>query len=151
MYEYLRGSLASKSPSEAVVDCGGVGYLLKIPLSTYEALPAVGGQCRVLAYLHVREGIMALYGFATAEERTAFLKMLGISGVGPTAALSLLSGMPVAQLARAVADGDAGALKRVKGIGDKTAKRILLELKGVLDGFLEGAPAAKLASGFRRA
>jgi len=145
MYEHFAGRLIAKNPSEAVVDCAGVGYRLKIPLSTYEALPGAGRECKVLAYLYVREGVMLLYGFATVEERAAFAKMLAVSGIGPNLALTVLSGMPVAELARVVADGDAGALKRVKGIGDKTAKRVLLELKGVLDDLALAAPARNIS------
>ena len=149
MYEHLAGRLASKSPSEAVVECAGVGYLLKIPLSTYEALPAAGGACRVLAHLYVREDTQALFGFATRQEREVFRKLLGISGIGPTVALTVLSGMPVAELARAVADGNSGALKRIKGIGEKTAKRMVLELKGVRDDLVVPV-ASPLAGGPRR-
>ena len=144
MYEHLTGRLAAKSPAEAVVECAGVGYRLRIPLSTFEALPAAGVECRIFTHLHVREDTMALYGFATPEERTAFRRMLGVSGIGPNLALTVLSGMPVGRLARAVADGDAAELTRVKGIGDKTAKRVVLELKGVLDDLAVAEPARAL-------
>jgi Holliday junction DNA helicase RuvA len=136
MYEHLRGRLVAKSPSSAAIECAGVAYLLRIPLSTFERLPAVGAECTLLAHLHVGQDAWALYGFTTAEERSAFEKMLGITGIGPKLALTVLSGMRPAELARAVADGDAATLRRIKGIGEKTASRILLELKGVLDELL---------------
>jgi len=145
MYEHLTGRLVAKNPSEAVVECAGVGFRLKIPLSTYEILPVAGRECRILTHLYVREDVMSLYGFATAEERAAFRKMLGVSGIGPNLALTVLSGMPVAELARVVSDGDAGALRNVKGIGDKTAKRVLLELKGVLDDLVVAAPSSRMS------
>jgi Holliday junction DNA helicase RuvA len=151
MYEHLRGKLAAKSPSEAAVECGGVGYRVLIPLSTFEKLPEPGADCRLLVHLHVAEGVLALYGFATPEERAVFQRVISISGIGPKLALSVLSGMRVGELARAVAEKDVSAVRRIKGVGEKTASRMLLELAGVLDDILlaeaDRAPARSRHAG----
>src|SRR5258706_13466914 len=122
MYDYIAGRLASRKPDRAVLDAGGVGYLLHIPLSTYERLPKKeGAEARLLVVHHQREDRQALYGFATEEEREFFLALNTVSGVGPTLALSLLSGLPFEDFRAAVVNGDAAALTRVKGAGKKVA------------------------------
>lgn len=128
----LTGILAAKNPPEVLVDCGGVGYEVLVPMSTFYNLPALGDKVALLTHLIVREDAHLLYGFATNDERAGFKQLVKISGVGPRTALSILSGMSVADIAQAVAKQDAGRLTKIPGIGKKTAERLLLELKGKL-------------------
>jgi Holliday junction DNA helicase RuvA len=123
------------------VDCNGVGYEVDVPMSTFYNLPGVGDKITLLTHLVVREDAQLLYGFGTAGEREAFRLLIRISGVGPRTALSVLSGMSVADIAQAVTAQDAGRLVKVPGIGKKTAERLLLELKGKFGADL-GAGAA---------
>ena len=115
-----------------MVDVGGVGYELDVPMSTFYALPATGEAVMLYTHLVVREDAHNLYGFATGEERAVFRQLIRISGVGARTALSVLSGLSVGDLAQAVALQDAGRLVKIPGIGKKTAERLLLELKGKL-------------------
>jgi Holliday junction DNA helicase RuvA len=146
----LSGRLAGKSPPQVLLDVGGVGYELDVPMSTFFNLPAVGEPVQLLTHLVVREDAHVLFGFATAAERQAFRELIRISGVGPRTALGLLSGLSVDELARAVQSQDGVRLTKVPGIGKKTAERLLLELKGRLgsvampDGL--AAPAAGSAT-----
>jgi Holliday junction DNA helicase RuvA len=128
----LQGTLAEKNPPQVLVDCHGVGYEVQVPMSTFYNLPALGDKVSLLTHFVVREDAQILYGFATAPEREAFRQLIKISGVGPRTALSVLSGMGVADLAQAVTLQEAGRLIKVPGIGKKTADRLLLELKGKL-------------------
>ena len=128
----LTGILSDKNPPQVIVDCGGVGYEVQVPMSTYYNLPADGHKVTLLTHFVVREDAQILYGFATASERAAFRELIKISGVGPRTALSVLSGMGVGDLAQAVTLQEAGRLIKVPGIGKKTAERLLLELKGKL-------------------
>ncbi len=128
----LTGTLAAKNPPEVLVDCGGVGYEVLVPMSTFYNLPALGEKVALLTHLIVREDAHLLYGFATQDERAGFKQLVKISGVGPRTALSILSGMSVADIAGAVAKQDAGRLTKIPGIGKKTAERLLLELKDKL-------------------
>jgi holliday junction DNA helicase RuvA len=128
----LTGKLAGKHPPQVLVDCNGVAYELDVPMSTFYNLPATGDPVTLHTHLVVREDVQALYGFATLEERAAFRQLLRISGVGARTALSVLSGLSVAELAQAVAMQDAARLTKIPGIGGKTAQRLLLELKGKL-------------------
>jgi Holliday junction DNA helicase RuvA len=128
----LTGTLAAKNPPEVLVDCGGVGYEVLVPMSTFYNLPALGDKVALLTHLIVREDAHLLYGFATQDERAGFKQLVKISGVGPRTALSILSGMSVADIAQAVAKQDAARLTKIPGIGKKTAERLLLELKGKL-------------------
>ena len=128
----LTGKLAGKHPPQVLVDCNGVAYELDVPMSTFYNLPAVGDPVTLHTHLVVREDIQALYGFGTLEERAAFRQLLKISGIGARTALSLLSGLSVAELAQAVALQEAARLTKIPGIGRKTAERLLLELKGKL-------------------
>ncbi len=128
----LTGTLADKNPPQVVVDCNGVGYEVDVPMSTFYNLPGVGEPVSLLTHFVVREDAQILYGFATPGEREAFRQLIRISGVGPRTALSVLSGMSVAEIAQAVTAQDAGRLVKVPGIGKKTAERLLLELKGKL-------------------
>jgi holliday junction DNA helicase RuvA len=126
----LTGTLSDKNPPQVIVECHGVGYEVDVPMSTYYNLPAAGEKVSLLTHFVVREDAQILYGFATAAEREAFRQLIKISGVGPRTALSVLSGMSVADIAHAVTTQDAGRLVKVPGIGKKTAERLLLELKG---------------------
>lgn len=147
MYESIRGRLAAKEPGHAVVEAGGIGYRLLVPLSTYERLPASGGEVMFCVHLVVREDEWRLFGFATEEERSLFRACLGVSGVGPATALALLSGMPVRELRLAVATGDVTALTRVKGVGKKTAERLVVELKDALAAEVAAAGHEPIRSG----
>jgi Holliday junction DNA helicase RuvA len=135
----LRGTVAAKSPPQVLLDVQGVGYEVDVPLSTFCALPAVGESVTLLTHFVVREDAQVLFGFLAADEREAFRQLIKISGVGPRTALSLLSGLSVADLTAAVAQQEAGRLVKVPGIGKKTAERLLLELKGKLADAIGGA------------
>ena len=137
----LQGQLAAKNPPQVLVDCHGVGYEVDVPMSTFYNLPDVGGAVTLLTHFVVREDAQILYGFATSQEREAFRQLIKITGVGPRMALSVLSGMSVADLAQAIAQQAVGRLVKVPGIGKKTAERLLLELKGKMGPDL-GLPAA---------
>jgi len=125
----LSGRLLVKQPPHILVDVQGVGYELDVPMSTLYQLPATGAEVVLLTHLLVREDAHQLYGFATEAERQAFRQLLKISGVGARTALAVLSGLSVADLARAVSEQDSARLTRVPGIGKKTAERLLLELR----------------------
>lgn len=137
----LSGVLLEKNPPQLIVDCNGVGYEVGVPMSTFYNLPALGEKVVLLTHLTVREDAHLLYGFGTAEERNVFKQLIKISGVGARTALSILSGMSVADLVHAVTLQEAGRLTRVPGIGKKTAERLLLELKGKLAPDLGGGGA----------
>jgi holliday junction DNA helicase RuvA len=128
----VTGRLAAKAPPQVLVEVGGIAYEIDVPMSTLYALPATGETVTLFTHLVVREDAHLLYGFFTQEERSAFRQLIRISGVGARTALSVLSGLSVADLAHAVAEQDAGRLVRIPGIGKKTAERLLLELKGKL-------------------
>ena len=128
----LSGKLVAKHPPQVLLDVGGVAYEVDVPMSTFYGLPATGEAVTLHTHLAVREDAHVLYGFATLEERGAFRQLIRSSGVGARTALSVLSGLSVAELAQAVAMQDAVRLTKVPGIGKKTAERLLLELKGKL-------------------
>ena len=133
MYEYLRGRLERKTPAEAVVETAGVGWLLAIPLSTYEKLPATGADVRLWTELVVREDALRLYGFASLDERTFFRTLQSVSGVGPAVALQIVSSIPFAEFRAAILGGDAARLRRVRGIGKKLSERLVVELRDAVD------------------
>ncbi|MEN9689031.1 MAG: Holliday junction helicase RuvA [Pseudomonadota bacterium] len=126
----LSGTLLEKNPPQVLVDCHGVGYEVDVPMGTFYNLPSVGEPVSLLTHFVVREDAQILYGFATAQERSAFRQLIKISGVGPRMALGVLSGMSVEELAQAISLQEAGRLVKIPGIGKKTAERLLLELKG---------------------
>jgi Holliday junction DNA helicase RuvA len=128
----LAGKLVAKQPPQVLLEVAGVGYEIDVPMSTFYNLPATGETVTLHTHLVVREDAHVLYGFATLEERMVFRKLIRISGVGARTALSVLSGLSVADLAQAVAMQDTARLTKVPGIGKKTAERLLLELKGKL-------------------
>ena len=133
MIAYVRGVLVEKSPTRAIVEAAGVGYELLIPISTYERLPREGSEAKLLAVHCVREDDEMLFGFSTTDERELFVKLTGVSGVGPKIALAILSGASVGELALAISSGDAKRLAAVKGIGKKTAEKVCVELKDKVD------------------
>ena len=137
----LSGLLAAKNPPQLLIDVGGVGYEVDVPMSTFYNLPAIGERVTLLTHFVVREDAQVLFGFLTPEERATFRLLVKISGVGPRTALSILSGLGVSELAQAVTLQETGRLIKVPGIGKKTAERLLLELKGKL-----GADLAQQAS-----
>jgi Holliday junction DNA helicase RuvA len=142
----IAGTLLEKNPPALLVDAGGVGYEIDVPMSTFYGLPALGERVTLLTHLAVREDAQQLFGFATASERNAFRQLIRISGVGARTALAVLSGMSVDELAQSVALQDAARLTRVPGIGKKTAERLLLELKGKLADALSAGTASTTAS-----
>ena len=125
----VRGTLIEKDPARVVVEAGGIGYELLIPLSTYDRLPHTDEEVRLLAVHCVREDDEILFGFATEAERGMFVKLVSVSGVGPRTALSLISGLSVGELALAIAAGNAKRISAIKGVGRKTAEKICVELK----------------------
>ncbi len=132
----LMGILGEKIPPQILVDCGGVGYEVLVPMSTFYMLPSVGEKTTLLTHMVVREDAQILFGFLSGEERDAFRQLIKISGVGPRTALGVLSGMSVNDLSQAVVSQEAGMLVKIPGIGKKTAERLLLELKGKMLGGL---------------
>ncbi|TFY99077.1 Holliday junction branch migration protein RuvA [Ramlibacter humi] len=135
----LNGTLADKNPPQVLVDCNGVGYEVDVPMSTFYNLPGLGEKVSLLTHFVVREDAQVLFGFGSPQEREAFRQLIRISGVGPRTALSVLSGMSVADIAQAVTAQDASRLVKVPGIGKKTAERLLLELKGKIGADLGAA------------
>lgn len=133
MIAMLHGTLFEKTPNSAIVECGGVGYEVAIPIGTYSELPSVGGECRVFTRHVVREDDELLFGFATKEERQTFDQLLTVSGVGPKLAIAVLDGMSVQDFRRCVVNGDAKRIGTVKGVGKKTAEKIVVELRGAID------------------
>lgn len=141
----LSGVLLEKNPPQILLDCQGVGYEVDVPMSTFYQLPGIGEKIALLTHLAIREDAHVLFGFANQEERAAFRQLIKISGIGARTALSILSGMSVADLAQAISMQDAALLTRIPGIGKKTAERLLLELKGKLGADL--GQAVSLAGG----
>lgn len=126
----LRGLLAEKNPPQILIDIGGVGYTVDVPMSTYYHLPELGQEITLLTHFIVREDAQILYGFLNATERETFRLLIKVTGIGPRTGLSILSGLSVDDLAHAVATQEVARLVKVPGIGKKTAERLLLELKG---------------------
>jgi holliday junction DNA helicase RuvA len=134
MIAYLRGTLLEKHPNQVIVETGGVGYDVTIPVSTFSALGDTGAEVRLRIYTHVREDALALFGFQTAEEKSIFEKLISISGIGPKLGITVLSGLATADLIAAIRNGEVAQLVRIPGVGKKTAERIVLELKEKLEG-----------------
>ena len=133
MIGQLRGRLTDKRPNQVLVDVGGVGYLVQVPLSTYAALGELHTEVTLLIHTHVREDALTLYGFLSSREKHFFEMLLSASGVGPSLALKILSGMSVEELVPAIRGGDLARLTKIPGVGRKTAERIVVELKDKLD------------------
>jgi holliday junction DNA helicase RuvA len=136
MISRLAGILLEKNPPQILIDCNGVGYEIDVPMSTFYNLPAAGEKIVLHTHLAIREDAHVLFGFGSQEERATFKQLIKVNGIGARTALSILSGMSVADLAQAVTLQEAGRLIKVPGIGKKTAERLLLELKGKLGAHL---------------
>ena len=136
MIAYLHGKLAESTPTHVVVDCQGVGYSVFIPLSSYDKLPSKGNDVKLLTYHHViaQDGTQQLFGFVTPEEREMFLLLIGINGIGPRLAVNILSSTSIPALRNAIASGDTKTLSTLRGIGKKTAERLVVELKDKVGG-----------------
>jgi holliday junction DNA helicase RuvA len=146
MFAHLRGILLEKHPNQAVVDAGGVGYDITIAVPTYTKLPDIGSEVKLRIYTHVREDALALYGFLSREEKSLFEKLISVSGIGPTLAVKILSGLSAADLINHIRRGEVEKLVRVPGVGKKTAERMVLELRDKLPAVEGGEPAAPAAS-----
>jgi Holliday junction DNA helicase RuvA len=149
MIGQLRGRLAEKRPNQVLVDVGGVGYVVQVPLSTYAALGELHTEVTLLIHTHVREDALALYGFVSSREKHFFEMLLSASGVGPALALKILSGMSVEELVPAIRGSDLARLTRIPGVGRKTAERMVVELKDKLETVAveREKPAASSAAG----
>lgn len=145
MIDSVSGRLVSKSSGRAVVECGGIGYLLRISLATHGKLPNPGDECRLLTRLLVREDALELVGFADEPERRVFGALLGVSGIGANLALGILSGLRPREIVEAVREGNHTALRRVKGLGGKKAERLVLELRGRIEELALGPAEAEPA------
>jgi Holliday junction DNA helicase RuvA len=139
MIAHLRGKLLAKHPNQAIVETAGVGYDVTISVPTFSDLPAVGGDVALFIHTHVREDIIALYGFLRPSEKLLFEKLITVSGIGPKLAITILSGMPADEMVGAIRGNDITRLTRIPGIGKKTAERMVLELRDKLP---EVAPAS---------
>src|SRR5215467_7424523 len=129
MIAHLRGTLLSKHPNQAIVETHGVGYDVVISVPTFSELPAAGAEVALHIHTHVREDALSLYGFLRIAEKQLFEKLLTVSGIGPKLAITILSGMPVDEMAGAIRGNDVARLTRIPGIGKKTAERLVLELR----------------------
>lgn len=143
MIAHLRGRLISKHPNQAIVEAAGVGYDVAISVPTYSALPGLGSEVALHVHTHVREDALALYGFARAEEKQLFEKLITVSGIGPKLAMTILSGMAAGEMVGAIRANDFARLTKIPGVGRKTAERMCVELRDKLEGF--GAPPAVAA------
>lgn len=135
MIAHLRGKLVSKHPNQAIVECAGVGYDVTISVPTFSDLPATGAEVSLFVHTHVREDALALFGFLHAQEKQLFERLIGVSGIGPKLAITILSGMPTDQMVSAIRNGDLACLTKIPGIGRKTAERMVLELRDKLQDF----------------
>jgi holliday junction DNA helicase RuvA len=142
MIAHLCGVLLEKHPNQAIVETGGVGYDVAIPVSTFTHLPDVGTQVRLRIHTHVREDALALYGFLTQDEKALFEKLIEVSGIGPTLAVKILSGLAAPDLINYIRRGEVDRLVRIPGIGKKTAERMVLELRDKLPAVAGGELAA---------
>src|SRR5690349_7343318 len=145
MIALLRGVLLEKHPNQAIVEAGGVGYDVTIPVSTFTHLPDAGAEVRLRIHTHVREDVIALYGFVTLDEKALFEKLIGVSGIGPTLAVKILSGLAAADLIHSIRRGEVDKLVRIPGIGKKTAERMVLELRDKLAAATGDEPEAPAA------
>ena len=141
MIEYLAGILRSKEPQHIVVDVGGVGYGLDVPMSTYERLPEAGQPVQLHTYFYLREDQAQLFGFLTPEEQGIFEIFINTSGIGPKTSLGILSSVPIGEFARAVLENDLTVLMRIPGVGRKTAERLVVELRDKMKAFMVGIEA----------
>jgi Holliday junction DNA helicase RuvA len=145
MIAHLRGTLLAKHPNQVIVETHGVGYDVTISVPTFSELPAPGSEVALYIYTHVREDVIALYGFLLPAEKQLFEKLISVSGIGPKLAITILSGMPAGQMTAAIRNGDVARLTRIPGIGKKTAERMVLELRDKLPASAPGEAVAPLA------
>lgn len=145
MIALLRGLLIEKHPNQAIVEAGGVGYDVTIPVSTFTKLPDSGAEVRLRIHTHVREDALSLYGFLTQDEKVMFERLIGVSGIGPKLAVTILSGLAAPDLIHSVRAGDVAKLVRIPGIGKKTAERMVLELRDKLPAATGESPEAPTA------
>lgn len=145
MIAYLRGRIFEKHPNRLILEAAGVGYDVTISVATFSGLPSEGAEASLFIYTHVREDTIALYGFLRRDEKQLFERLIGVSGIGPKLAITVLSGMAADALVTALRDNNITALTRIPGVGKKTAERMVLELRDKLGG-LEAAPSAPSAS-----
>jgi Holliday junction DNA helicase RuvA len=145
MIGHLRGTILEKHPNQVIVEAAGVGYDVQIPISTYTALAEPGASAALRIHTHVREDALLLFGFATQEEKALFERLISVSGIGPKLAITVLSGLPTADLVAAIRNSDVGHLVRIPGVGKKTAERMVLELKDKLAGIDATGKAAAVA------
>jgi holliday junction DNA helicase RuvA len=129
MFAYLSGSLQEKSPFSCIIDCGGIGYDIRIPISTYENLPAIGHNVKLMIHYHVSDDDIRLFGFFSEPERLLFRQLISISRIGPKIALSILSAMSVQNIIQAIVRDDDRILATIPGLGKKSAQRLIIELK----------------------
>lgn len=129
MIQYISGTLTFKTPVMAIIETTGIGWELKIPISTYEQLPTIGKPCKLLTYLHISNEDVRIFGFATEAERELFVMLNKVSGIGPKIAISILSTLSIPTFIKAVNSSEEALLTRVPGIGKKSAQRIIVELK----------------------
>ncbi len=141
MFAHLRGTLLEKHPNQAIVEAGGVGYDVIIAVPTFTKLPDVGAEVRLRIHTHVREDALALYGFLSQDEKTLFEKLISVSGIGPTLAVKILSGLATADLIAHIRRSEVEKLVRIPGVGKKTAERMVLELKDKLPAGVGTEPA----------
>ncbi len=149
MIAHLRGRLLSKTPGQAVVECGGVGYDVSISVPTFSALAAEGAEVSLHINTQVREDAIALFGFLDRDEKRLFERLITVSGIGPKLGITVLSGLPAVSLVTAIRGGDHAQLTRIPGIGKKTAERVVLELKDKLDD-LHGSTPSSQANGLQQ-
>jgi Holliday junction DNA helicase RuvA len=142
MIALVRGTLLEKHPNQAIVEAGGVGYDLTIPISTYTGLPEVGSEVRLRVHTHVREDTLALFGFLSKDEKTLFEKLIQVSGIGPKLAVTVLSGLAAPDLITAIRNGAIEQLVRIPGVGKKTAERMVLELRDKMTAVAAASTAA---------
>jgi holliday junction DNA helicase RuvA len=145
MIAHLRGSVLEKHPNVVIIESGGVGYEVHIPVSTFTRLPDVGAEAKLRIHMHVREDAMLLYGFYSAEEKLLFERLITVGGIGPKVALTALSGIAPPELVQAIRSGDVAQLTRIPGVGKKTAERMVVELRDKLDMVAPGTAAAPAA------
>lgn len=145
MIALLRGVLLEKHPNQAIVEAGGVGYDVTIPVSTFTQLPDPGAEVRLRIHTHVREDALSLYGFLTQDEKAMFERLIGVSGIGPKLAVTILSGLAAPDLIHSIRAGDVAKLVRIPGIGKKTAERMVLELRDKLPAAVGDAPQTPTA------
>ncbi len=146
MIAYLRGTILEKHPNQVIVEAGGVGYDVTVPISTFSSLPDGGAEVRLHVHTHHSETSFALYGFLTPEEKAVFEKLITVSGIGPRLAIAILSGLPTADLVTAIRSSAIEHLVRIPGVGRKTAERLVVELRDKLHGIsVPGAPAEAAA------